>query len=92
MVAERKQGRGAPLRSAGILGDLPIEVEPAERARVLVVDDDERNLLAIRTVLEDVADYPERCSHRASMTVTTGFRRPRRASALRRAGDHDDDR
>jgi PAS domain S-box-containing protein len=27
-----------------------------ERARVLVVDDDERNLLAIRTVLEDVAD------------------------------------
>ncbi|MFN3727096.1 MAG: response regulator [Allosphingosinicella sp.] len=28
----------------------------AERARVLVVDDDERNLLAIRTVLEDVAD------------------------------------
>ena len=28
----------------------------AERARVLVVDDDERNLLAIRTVLEDVAE------------------------------------
>ncbi len=27
-----------------------------ERARVLVVDDDERNLLAIRTVLEDVAE------------------------------------
>ena len=27
-----------------------------DRARVLVVDDDERNLLAIRTVLEDVAD------------------------------------
>lgn len=27
-----------------------------ERARVLVVDDDERNLLAIQTVLEDVAD------------------------------------
>jgi signal transduction histidine kinase len=32
-----------------------IEPEP-DRARVLVVDDDERNLLAIRTVLEDVAD------------------------------------
>src|SRR5690348_8680347 len=29
---------------------------PAERARILIVDDDERNLLAIRTVLEDVAD------------------------------------
>ena len=31
----------------------------ADRARVLVVDDDERNLLAIRTVLEDVADIVE---------------------------------
>ena len=30
--------------------------EPEERARVLVVDDDERNLLAIRTVIEDLAD------------------------------------
>jgi PAS domain S-box-containing protein len=30
-----------------------------DRARVLVVDDDERNLLAIRTVLEDVADIVE---------------------------------
>jgi len=27
-----------------------------ERARILIVDDDERNLLALRTVLEDVAD------------------------------------
>ncbi|HEY0326566.1 MAG TPA: response regulator, partial [Allosphingosinicella sp.] len=33
----------------------PLE-ELSERARVLVVDDDERNLLAIRTVLEDVAE------------------------------------
>jgi len=29
---------------------------PAERVRVLVVDDDERNLLAIRTVIEDLAE------------------------------------
>jgi PAS domain S-box-containing protein len=35
---------------------VPIEVEPIERARVLVVDDDTRNLLAIRTVVEEVAD------------------------------------
>jgi PAS domain S-box-containing protein len=35
-----------------------IEPEP-DRARVLVVDDDERNLLAIRTVLEDIADVVE---------------------------------
>ena len=30
--------------------------EQAERARVLVVDDDERNLLAIETVLEDIGE------------------------------------
>jgi PAS domain S-box-containing protein len=34
-------------------GDIPV---PGERARVLIVDDDERNLLAIRNVLEDLAD------------------------------------
>src|SRR5579872_1895382 len=35
------------------VNDLP---EPTERARILVVDDDDRNLLAIQTVLEDLAD------------------------------------
>ncbi len=36
--------------------DLAEEADASEPARVLVVDDDERNLLAIRTVLEDVGE------------------------------------
>jgi PAS domain S-box-containing protein len=36
-----------------------LDEEVPERPRVLVVDDDERNLLAIRTVLEDVGDVVE---------------------------------
>ena len=38
------------------MGRIPPEVEPAERARVLLVDDDERNLLALREVLDDLAE------------------------------------
>src|SRR5690349_3816356 len=44
--------RAAPVAAPSIAA----APEPSERARVLVVDDDERNLLAIRTVLEDVAE------------------------------------
>src|SRR5687767_10370965 len=45
--------RTATIAEATLVTD-PEAIE--DRARVLVVDDDERNLLAIRTVLEDVAD------------------------------------
>jgi signal transduction histidine kinase len=39
------------------LGELPgLDAEPMDRARVLVIDDDEHNLLAIRTVIEEIAD------------------------------------
>jgi signal transduction histidine kinase len=44
------------------LDELPVALEtelapqPAERARVLLVDDDERNLLAVATVLEDLGE------------------------------------
>ena len=37
----------------------PVGPPDPDRARVLIVDDDERNLLAIRTVLEDIADVVE---------------------------------
>ncbi len=56
MSARRSTGRkGAPPPAAA---PAPVE-EAAERPRVLVVDDDERNLLAIRTVLEDIGDVVE---------------------------------
>jgi PAS domain S-box-containing protein len=49
--------RGAKYPLPGFDTDeAPVDAEPIERARVLVVDDDERNLLAIRTVVEEVAD------------------------------------
>ncbi|MEA1015645.1 response regulator [Sphingosinicella sp. LY1275] len=44
-----------PTKAAAV-ADLQARKKRAERARVLVVDDDERNLLAISTVLEEVAD------------------------------------
>ena len=51
---DRKGTMAEPVAEAEKLEGL--ESRPAERARVLVVDDDDRNLLAIRTVLEDVAE------------------------------------
>ncbi len=47
-----KKASAKPLKSAPLL-------EAEERPRVLVVDDDERNLLAIHTVLEDVGEIVE---------------------------------
>src|SRR3546814_14880074 len=51
----RKTSNAAAAAKAD-LHAVPPEAGENERARVLVVDDDERNLLAIQTVLEDVAD------------------------------------
>ncbi len=56
MSAEKPLRRSAAVNVEDISAEVPIPIEPIERARVLVVDDDERNLLAIRTVIEDVAD------------------------------------
>ena len=46
----------SPSRAAVAKTGVPRDSAPHERARILIVDDDERNLLAIRTVLEDIAD------------------------------------
>jgi signal transduction histidine kinase/ActR/RegA family two-component response regulator len=54
VTAQRKVGKAARGRSAS--ADIGPDPRPVERARVLVVDDDDRNLLAIRTVIEEVAD------------------------------------
>jgi len=57
VAGDLKTRKGA--KSAHLSGDGPSpqgEAAAFERARVLVVDDDERNLLAIRTVVEEVAD------------------------------------
>ncbi|MFC7535901.1 response regulator [Sphingomonas sp. GCM10030256] len=44
-----------PLRAGPVVRPEVLD-QPVERPRVLVVDDDERNLLAIETVLEDVGE------------------------------------
>jgi len=54
---EQNRRRGAHGRAGMLDGELPgLDIPQSERARVLVVDDDDRNLLAIRTVIEEVAD------------------------------------
>jgi signal transduction histidine kinase len=55
MTAPRRvRGGGAAAHSAEPA--VPLDLKSSERARVLVVDDDERNLLALREVLQDVAE------------------------------------
>jgi len=50
-----------PMLSVGMHPPAPV------RARILVVDDDERNLLAVKTVLEDVADVVLAASGEAAL-------------------------
>ena len=66
----------------GSVGEMPIapapdveatRVEKAERARVLLVDDDERNLLAVATVLEDLGEVvPARSGEEALRHLLKG--------------------
>ena len=58
MTARRSRSRASAPAAAPELAP-PAAGDPAERPRVLVVDDDERNLLAVRTVLEDVGEVVE---------------------------------
>jgi PAS domain S-box-containing protein len=55
-MTELKRGSEEAVAARVDEASVPLDVDPPERARVLVVDDDERNLLALREVLEDVAE------------------------------------
>jgi PAS domain S-box-containing protein len=54
-AAASDYGTSAEPADSGFRGS-PIDPAPPERSRVLIVDDDERNLLALREVLEDLAE------------------------------------
>jgi PAS domain S-box-containing protein len=54
--SERKIGLVETASAAPLPGSDAVAEAKAGRPRVLIVDDDERNLLALRTVLEDVAE------------------------------------
>jgi PAS domain S-box-containing protein len=66
----------------GPVGEIPVAPHPepverpdpqSERARVLLVDDDERNLLAVATILEDVAEIvPARSGEEALRQLLKG--------------------
>lgn len=58
MTAQKRvRTPGLPGQAADPAGPANLIVEePIERPRVLIVDDDERNLLALKTVVEEVAD------------------------------------
>src|SRR4051812_7340579 len=51
LVTPELQPKGEPAAAAAAPATAPLK-----RARVLVVDDDDKNLLAIRTVIEDIAE------------------------------------